>query len=224
MLPTLRLRVELLPPQADLLYTVLMNFNVAIVSITLLLSGAMAASAADSDRDGVVDALDQCPESEPGAPVTMRGCSYDTDQDGVPDYRDDCQDSAAGAPVDAYGCQLLAEIELPGLSFESNSAHLKPGSELVLDAAAARLLSYQDLQAEVAGHTDDRGSASHNRKLSRHRAEAVRNYLVRAGVSATALSARGYGESRPVASNDDEQGRAANRRVVIRVLAGRSDR
>ncbi|MCS6948162.1 MAG: OmpA family protein, partial [Steroidobacteraceae bacterium] len=76
---------------------------------------------------------------------------------------------------------------------------------------------HPELRIEVAGHTDDRGSDAYNLDLSQRRAEAVRDYLAKAGV-ANPLSARGYGESQPIASNADAAGRAQNRRVVLRVL------
>ncbi len=183
-------------------------------------AGAQAATAADTDRDGVVDAKDQCPDTEAGAPVTMRGCPLDSDGDDVPDYRDDCPNSATAPRVDAWGCGLATEIVLEGLSFEVDSAALRRSSYPILDRAAELLLSYDQLRAEVAGHTDDVGPAAHNRKLSRARAETVRAYLIDAGVAASSLSARGYGESRPVADNATEAGRRANRRVVLRILEG----
>ena len=101
---------------------------------------------------------------------------------------------------------------LEGLSFEVNSASLRKSSFAVLDRAAQTLLTYEALRAEVAGHTDDRGSASHNRELSRARADTVRAYLIDAGVAASSLTARGYGESRPIADNGTEGGRSKNRR------------
>ncbi|MBT8145011.1 MAG: thrombospondin type 3 repeat-containing protein, partial [Gammaproteobacteria bacterium] len=77
---------------------------IKLLFIPILAVALATASAAsdDADRDGVVDRLDECPASETGAPVTMRGCAYDTDADGIPDYRDDCQHSS-GATVDSYG-------------------------------------------------------------------------------------------------------------------------
>ena len=184
------------------------------------LGATPAFAAADSDRDGVVDASDECPETEPGAPVTMRGCPYDSDGDDVPDYRDDCPGSVNAPRVDAWGCALATEIVLEGLSFEVNSASLRKDSYAVLERAAKTLLDYERLRAEVAGHTDDRGPAAHNRQLSRARADAVRAHLIEAGVAASSVTARGYGESRPIADNDTEAGRRANRRVVLRILEG----
>ena len=173
---------------------------------------------ADTDRDGVVDATDECPDTEPGAPVTMRGCALDSDSDEVPDYRDDCPDSITAPRVDDWGCALAAEIVLEGLSFEVNSASPRKSSYAVLDRAARTLLEYDGLRAEVAGHTDSQGPAAHNRKLSRERAEAVRLYLIGAGIDGSRLTARGYGEANPIADNSERFGRMRNRRVDLRIL------
>ena len=70
---------------------------------------------------------------------------------------------------------------------------------------------------EVAGHTDSVGNADYNEELSRQRAESVRQYLLDRGVAADRVSARGYGELDPIASNETESGRAMNRRVEFRV-------
>lgn len=186
----------------------------------MLTTAAFAALPPDGDRDGVIDEHDDCPQTEAGAPVTMRGCPHDADDDAVPDYRDDCVASPAGRASDEYGCPVAHEIALDGVRFEVNSATLRAESEAALQPVAELLRGYTGLRAEVAGHTDDRGSANHNRRLSRRRAEAVRAWLVAAGIDSAALSARGYGEARPVASNATETGRAANRRVVLRILEG----
>jgi OOP family OmpA-OmpF porin len=81
----------------------------------------------------------------------------------------------------------------------------------------ATLKRYPDLRIEVAGHTDSRGAEAYNQDLSERRANAVATYLRDAGVT-NSVSARGYGESQPVASNDTDEGRQQNRRVVLRVL------
>ena len=173
----------------------------------------------DRDSDGVVDTIDQCPESEPGAPVTIFGCAHDTDHDGMPDYRDHCPHSS-GDSIDAWGCPARMEIPLEGVSFEVDSAKLQKTSRASLDNAVAKLRAYAYFQAEVVGHTDNVGSAAHNRRLSRLRAEAVRDYLVQAGIDSSRIIARGYGEARPLADNETEAGRSRNRRVVLRILSG----
>ena len=88
----------------------------------------------------------------------------------------------------------------------------------MLDEAARILMDHPDLRVSVEGHTDAMGSDAYNQALSERRAQAVKRYLVSAGVDASRLETMGYGESQPVASNDTEDGRAMNRRVELNVL------
>lgn len=171
----------------------------------------------DSDGDGVGDGRDQCPNTPAGAKVDERGCELDTDGDGVVDSQDKCPDTPKGDRVDATGCSFKEEIKLPGVVFETNSAELKPESLPVLEGAIATLKRYPEINIEVAGHTDSRGSDAFNLDLSARRAESVLKYLHDGGVT-NALKSRGYGERQPVGSNNTEDGRQQNRRVVLRVL------
>jgi OOP family OmpA-OmpF porin len=171
----------------------------------------------DSDGDGVGDSRDQCPNTPAGARVDERGCELDTDGDGVVDSADKCPDTPKGDRVDATGCSFKEEIKLPGVVFETGSAELKPESLPVLEGAISTLKRYPDLNVEVAGHTDSRGSDAFNLDLSSRRAESVLKYLKDGGVTNT-LTSRGYGERQPVASNNSDDGRQQNRRVVLRVL------
>lgn len=109
-------------------------------------------------------------------------------------------------------------VVLKGVNFANDSARLTPESMVILDDVAQRLNKRGDIRAEVAGHTDDRGTADYNRSLSQKRAESVRGYLVSKGVDASRLTARGYGEDSPIADNKTSQGRAENRRVELRAL------
>ncbi len=109
-------------------------------------------------------------------------------------------------------------IRLEGVHFRTNSADLTPESARILDHAVAVLRRRATIRVEVAAHTDSRGSAAYNMDLSRRRAKSVRDYLVAHGIDASRLTARGYGESQPVADNNTPEGRAKNRRVELRVL------
>ena len=171
----------------------------------------------DSDGDGVGDGRDQCPNTPAGAKVDERGCELDSDGDGVVDSQDKCPDTPKGDRVDAIGCSFKDEIKLPGVVFETNSADLKPESIPVLSGAIATLKRYPDLRIEVAGHTDSRGADAYNLDLSARRAATVLDFLRDGGVTNT-LASRGYGERQPVASNNTDDGRQQNRRVVLRVL------
>jgi outer membrane protein OmpA-like peptidoglycan-associated protein len=97
--------------------------------------------------------------------------------------------------------------------FSTASAELQPEAFSELDQLSTYLLSHPEVQAEIAGHTDDVGQAADNQELSERRAGAVRQYLIDQGVAAGRITHQGYGESRPVAENDTEEGRQQNRRV-----------
>ena len=103
--------------------------------------------------------------------------------------------------------------------FGHRDAKLRPEAGAVLDAIVAALTQHPEIaRLAIEGHTDDRGGARANLKLSRDRAEAVRRYLVEHGVDARRLSAEGFGESRPLEPNVSDRGRARNRRVELRIV------
>ncbi len=173
----------------------------------------------DNDQDGVPDDADQCPTSPVGSKVNAMGCPLDgdDDKDGVKNSMDQCPTTPLGDRVDAKGCSLGKEIRLDGVNFASDSDKLLPESFGILNAAADTLKRYPELKIEVAGHTDSRSSDSYNLGLSQRRANSVLAYLRDAGVR-NELSAKGYGESEPIADNNTDEGRAINRRVVLRIL------
>lgn len=172
---------------------------------------------ADTDGDGVRDDLDRCAGTPPGRAVGAEGCELDEDGDGIVDGVDRCAHTPRGARIDAAGCEIKNEIRLPFVTFEYDSDRLEAGSAATLDQAVETLRRNSDLRIEVAGYTDDRGPESYNRALSQRRADAVRRYLADHGVT-NVLTARGYGESDPIADNGTDAGRAENRRVVLRIL------
>lgn len=109
-------------------------------------------------------------------------------------------------------------VSLPSdVLFDSGSAKLQPGAADKLHRVSDVLERYPRTHVEVVGHTDSRGSDSSNQDLSERRADAVRDTLVRDGVASARISARGVGETRPVATNDTTAGRAMNRRVELEV-------
>jgi OmpA-OmpF porin, OOP family len=142
----------------------------------------------------------------------------DSDGDGVVDERDQCPDTPAGERVDGQGCTLPKVYALKGVTFEFDSARLRPDSQTVLDDVKRILDRYPDMQVEIAGHTDSKGGDAYNQKLSLARARAVYDYLVLAGTPAEQMRVAGYGEAEPVAPNDTEEGRELNRRVELRIL------
>ncbi|HEY5622227.1 MAG TPA: OmpA family protein [Gammaproteobacteria bacterium] len=158
------------------------------------------------DRDGVPDDRDACPNTMAGVAVNANGCERDAH--GVVDRMDRCPGTRAGAAVDTSGCEIREEIPLPGVNFATNSDVLPPSATDVLEDAAQTLRNNPTIVVEVAGHTDSDGSEARNQSLSERRAIAVRGFFVNAGIAANRLTARGYGESEPVADNATQAGKA----------------
>jgi outer membrane protein OmpA-like peptidoglycan-associated protein len=145
---------------------------------------------------------------------------------GVVGYKMDQQikelkEATAGSGVDiseADGGQSIL-VNLPdGVTFDVDSSTLKPQFRSVLNDIAASMNQYPDSLIDVYGHTDSTGSDSYNLSLSERRASTVANYLVSQGVSAARIRSQGFGETMPIASNDTPEGRAANRRVEIKIV------
>ena len=101
------------------------------------------------------------------------------------------------------------------VNFAFDSDALTPAAESTLDEVARRLREHTDVRIRIEGHTDSVGSAQYNQGLSERRANSVRTYLESQGIAGDRMIAVGYGEERPVASNDTDEGRALNRRVDI---------
>jgi outer membrane protein OmpA-like peptidoglycan-associated protein len=108
-------------------------------------------------------------------------------------------------------------VSMSDVLFDTGKYSLKPGAREKLAKVAGILLAYPGLNIEVGGYTDNVGGDDMNQRLSENRADSVRSYLVQQGVLANAVSARGFGNSSPVASNDDSAGRQQNRRVELLV-------
>lgn len=176
----------------------------------------------DSDGDGVLDPADKCPGTPAGTRVDAAGCPADTDGDGVADYLDACIDTPKGAKVDERGCPFVIKpVETLNLHllFATNRDQVTPFHYRELDRAAAFIQKYPDHDVVVEGHTDSRGADEFNQKLSQRRAENVARTLVeKYGVPAGRISAKGFGESQPAASNGTANGREQNRRVVISIM------
>jgi OmpA-OmpF porin, OOP family len=172
---------------------------------------------ADSDGDGVDDDLDRCPGTPSGARVDRSGCALDSDGDGVADYRDRCPATPAGVSVDGRGCPVKDEVVLTvdRVNFAFDSAELDAASKRALDAIVDTVKAHGEVTLGVVGHTDSVGPEAYNQRLSERRAQAVRDYLVAAGVDGDKLVASGKGEASPVASNDTGGGRERNRRVEL---------
>jgi len=148
----------------------------------------------------------------------------DDDGDGVPNRIDRCPGTPKGTRVDASGCPekrkaLFEEgkksLVLEGVNFITDSADLTPESRVILDRVAESLADWSEVKVEIGGHTDSVADNAYNLSLSQRRAETVRQYLIDKGITAKRLKAKGYGETRPVATNDTAEGRLRNRRVEL---------
>jgi outer membrane protein OmpA-like peptidoglycan-associated protein len=172
----------------------------------------------DSDGDGINDEEDKCPKV-PGV-ARYNGCPIpDTDGDGLNDEVDKCPKDKGS--VANNGCPLLEEIteikfDFRKVQFLTGSAALTKTAKVELDKAAQIMTKYPDIKVSVEGHTDNTGSAAMNQTLSEKRAAAVKAYIVAKGVSADRLQAKGFGPTKPVATNKTTAGRAMNRRVEFK--------
>lgn len=187
----------------------------------------------DSDNDGVPDGIDQCADTPTGTHVDAKGCPVvtDADNDGVSDDKDLCPFTPANVRVDKDGCPIeLSERETELLDkglitereihFETAKWDILPESYPTLDAIGAILVQWPRLRIEIGGHADARGSDAYNLDLSDKRAHAVLDYLTSKypALPREQYTAKGYGESMPVASNKTVEGMAKNRRVEFKVL------
>src|SRR6185437_14979294 len=150
----------------------------------------------------------------------------DSDGDGVSDQFDKCPNTPAGTVVDGSGCPIIfpkpdttaktaavaAAAAYSNIQFEFDSSVLKTSSYPVLDATSADLRSNTSTLT-LAGYASSEGTAAHNMRLSRDRANSVKTYLVNSGVDAKRLKIKAYGETHPIADNSTEEGRIKNRRV-----------
>jgi len=114
--------------------------------------------------------------------------------------------------------KIGGEIVTHSIQFKTESANLEPSSLTVLENVLTMMRENPKISIEIAGHTDSTGSSEFNLKLSKLRAESVRDWLIRNGISSERLSTKGYGETKPVADNKTEEGRAKNRRTEIRII------
>jgi OmpA-OmpF porin, OOP family len=158
----------------------------------------------------------------------------DSDGDGVADQFDKCPNTPAGTVVDGSGCpivfpkidtSLFVRKPVPGevkvgaysnIQFEFDSSVLRTSSYPALDATSADLRANAGKTIEVDGYASSEGTAAHNLRLSKDRANSVKTYLVNSGVDAKRIKVKGFGETNPVADNSTEDGRVLNRRVQFK--------
>ena len=154
------------------------------------------------------------PESPKPEPVS----EPDSDGDGITDSKDNCPNKAGSAGNS--GCPEVAAVvptfNYNNILFEFNSAVLKTSSYATLDEIAREMKKYPDMKFNLNGHSSAEGTEARNMTLSIDRATAVKSYLVSAGINGRNLEARGFGESKPLNTNDTEAARQQNRRVEIK--------
>ncbi|HPG10908.1 MAG TPA: OmpA family protein [Chitinophagaceae bacterium] len=133
--------------------------------------------------------------------------------------KDRTPDSTYQKNIPLQPIEMNASIILKNVFFDVNSFELKPESEAELDKLVQLLQENPQLKVEIGGHTDNVGKPSDNLTLSNNRAKAVVDYLLKNNIPANQLTAKGYGETKPVADNNIEEGRAKNRRTEMKVLS-----
>lgn len=185
----------------------------------LILRGSLMIPFGSGGDSGPVETTEVVPEATPADPVEPAKTEQtlvDTDGDGVADDADKCPGTPAGTPVGPDGCEQAVVIDLRGVNFAFDKSDLTPESIAILDQAVEVLTQYPNLKVEVAGHTDAIGTDQYNQGLSERRAKVVYNYLTGKGIAADRLGGpNGYGESKPIDTNDTAEGRARNRRTEL---------
>ncbi|MBN1960202.1 MAG: OmpA family protein [Deltaproteobacteria bacterium] len=185
----------------------------------------------ENDSDGIPDLNDICPnkpedydgfKDDDGCP------DNDNDADGIPDWQDKCIDKAEdyNGIADEDGCPekqkfvplvtvTEEKIELKEkIFFKANSSVILSKSFMLLDQIVAVLKGHKNIaKVRIEGHTDSAGNNKRNLRLSRDRADSVRNYLIKKGVTPKRVVSEGFGEDKPIASNKTAKGREMNRRV-----------
>lgn len=184
----------------------------------------------DRDDDGVADHEDACPDvaGDKSADPTMNGCPPDRDGDGIANREDACPDAPGPADTDPKrnGCPLAriedGQIKISDqVKFKTGSAEILRDSDATLLAIATTLKNHPEVgKLRIEGHTDSRGSAATNNRLSQQRADAVLKWLTSYGIDRKRLEAKGFGFTRPLETNETEEGRQNNRRVEFHLTGG----
>ena len=204
-------------------------------------------AAADDDNDGIVNTMDQCPNTMAGVAVDANGCALDSDRDGVIDANDKCPNTELGVSVDANGCKYDGDDDNDGvknsidqcpnspansevnsegcplvidlhINFDNNSYKINDESIDRVQDFANFLKEHSNYNARVIGYTSNTGAKAYNQKLSAKRANSVKDMLVEDGISADRISAFGMGEENPIASNATAEGQAQNRRIEAELV------
>ncbi len=186
----------------------------------------------DSDKDGIPDSADDCPEDPEDKDRIQDhdGCPEDdADKDGILDKEDKCP-TDVGMPnkkdPEKHGCPVDTKVDegsgqiilLKPIQFATGRATIKAVSFPILDEVVLLLKTRKELKIAVHGHTDNRGRAAMNQRLSENRAAACVKYLVTKGIDENRLQSQGFGPDKPLDTNDTANGRARNRRVEFKIV------
>lgn len=188
--------------------------------------GVAPSGCPDTDGDGFIDKEDACIEV-PG--VEPDGCPLkDSDNDKIYDLEDECPfepetyngiDDDDGCPDEVPPELVIFKGELQGIEFDFGKDTIRPESRPVLDDVIAKLKKFPGVRVQIVGHTDNVGDPETNLDLSRRRAASVKRYLVDGGIDESRIETDGKGDTEPVASNETEDGRAQNRRIVFDIIS-----
>ncbi len=185
----------------------------------------------DRDHDGIPDSADKCPDDpeDKDGFEDADGCpDPDNDKDGIPDTADKCpnEPETKNGYQDEDGCPDEVPVAVKaftgvvkGINFRRNSADIKASSFPLLKQAVTVFKNYPALRVEISGHTSSEGKREFNVKLSRKRAEAVKLFLVSAGIDENRVGTVGYGPDKPIADNGTKDGQEQNRRIEFRLLS-----
>ncbi|MGQ0698774.1 MAG: OmpA family protein [Panacagrimonas sp.] len=206
--------------------------------VEVVAPAAICADTLDNDGDGLIDfpgdpgcsAADDTDETDP--PQCSDG--KDNDGDGLIDFPGDkgctgaddndevdpCKTPAPGERISLKGCGLGDIIILRGVNFEFDKARLTTNAKTILDNVGEELTAYPEIEVELSGHTDSKGSDEYNQNLSERRADSVKAYLVKKDIADSRMTTAGLGEAQPVADNETDEGRELNRRVELKVTKG----
>ncbi len=150
------------------------------------------------------------------------GISYATLHVAYSHYEMKIVDEKSLKTVLSFGAEELKKaldtdghIAVYGINFLVNSDSLQVGAAKILEEFARLMTLYPDLKIEIQGHTDNTGAAAHNLELSSRRAQTVQKYILLYGIESSRMKAKGYGMTRPVDTNDTDEGRDKNRRVAL---------
>ena len=179
----------------------------------------------DSDNDGVLNSMDQSPNTPAGTQVDSKGCAViaDSDKDGVADGKDLCPDTPMNDKVDSDGCTVFDKEEVTHnlrVLFANESAEVAEPHSADIEDFVAFFKRYGKTEAVIEGHASAPGTESYNMELSERRAEAFKDVLVNEyGIDASRLSTEGFGESELLMEGSSAEANRVNRRISIRVTA-----